>query len=246
MKQRIDKILINKGLIDTRTKAQKIIKSSGVEVNGEIIKDPSKMIEETSDVKILKNYEYVSQGGYKLEGLLKTGIVDVKNKICFDVGSSTGGFTDCLLKFGAEKVYCCDVGKGLLHEKLRNDPRIILFEGVNFRYFVELGYKEKIKDKIDIFTVDVSFISLEKILPVIKNIANYSHIAIALVKPQFELEPKYVKKGIVKEEKYRLQAVEKIINFAENKLEYKKIFVQQSKVKGKEGNIEYFCIFQFR
>jgi len=243
MKVRIDKLLVDKNLVETRTKAQRIIKNFGVKVDNKIIYEPSTMVEETKKIKLLQNYEYVSQGGYKLEGLLKTGIVDVKDKICFDIGSSTGGFVDCLLKFGAKKVYCCDVGKGLLHEKLRKDTRVILFEGVNFRYFIELGYAKKVKDKIDVFTIDVSFISLEKILPVVKKLANYPHTVISLVKPQFECEPKYVKKGVVKEEKYRLQAVEKIINFAENQLGYKKIFVQQSQVKGKEGNIEYFVVF---
>ncbi|MFN3550927.1 MAG: TlyA family RNA methyltransferase, partial [Endomicrobiia bacterium] len=223
MKQRVDKILLKKGFVDTRTKAQRIIKSYGIKINGEIISEPSKIIEETSNIEILKNYEYVSQGGYKLEGLLEEGIVDVKDKICFDIGSSTGGFVDCLLKFGAKKVYCCDVGKGLLHEKLRNDPCVVLFEGVNFRYFIELGYLEKLKDKIDIFTIDVSFISLTKILPVVRKIAQYPHKVISLVKPQFELEPKYVKKGVVKEEKYRLQAVQKIVSFAQQQLGYKKI-----------------------
>lgn len=246
MKYRLDKLLVKKGFFESRTKAQKVIKEFGVKIDNKIIYDPSKEVELEKDISIMQDYKYVSAGGYKLEGLLQNNIIDVKGKICFDVGSSTGGFTDCLLKFGAEKVYCCDVGKGLLHEKLRNDSRVVLFEGVNFRYFIELGYKEKIKDKIDIFTVDVSFISLKKILPVIKNLANYSHTVISLVKPQFECEPKYVKKGIVKEEIHRLQALEKIINFAENQLGYKKIFVQQSKVKGKEGNIEYFVVFVYQ
>ena len=246
MKQRIDKILLQKGFVDTRTKAQKIIKSYAVKVNQKIVKEPSEMVDEKSNIEILKNYDYVSQGGYKLECLLKENVVDVKDKICFDIGSSTGGFVDCLLKFGAKKVYCCDVGKGLLHEKLRSDFRVVLFEEVNFRYFIELGYLEKLKDKIDIFTVDVSFISLTKILPVIAKIAPYDHIVICLVKPQFELEPKYLKKGIVKEEKYRLQAVEKIVNFAESQLGYKKIFLQESKVKGTKGNIEHFAVFEYR
>ncbi len=246
MKQRIDKILVDKKLVETRTKAQKVIKESGVEIAGEIIYDPAKKVDVTQEVKLSYQYKYVSQGGYKLEGLLETGVVEVKDKICFDIGSSTGGFVDCLLKFGAKKVYCCDVGKGLLHEKLRSDFRVVLFEGVNFRYFIELGYLEKLKDKIDIFTVDVSFISLTKILPVIAKIAPYNHIVICLVKPQFELEPKYLKKGIVKEEKYRLQAVEKIVNFAESQLGYKKIFLQESKVKGTKGNIEHFAVFEYR
>jgi len=244
MKQRLDKILVDRKLAETRSKAQRIIEEFGVKVDSQVIYDVSKMVAEDAKIEILEPYKYVSSGGYKLEGLLKTGIIDVKNKVCFDIGSSTGGFVDCLLKFGAKKVYCCDVGKGLLHPKLRSDERVVLFEGVNFRYFIELGYKEKIKDKIDVFTIDVSFISLTKILPVVKKISEYPHNVVALVKPQFECEPKYVKKGIVKEEKYRQQAVEKIVSFAES-LGYKKITVEESKVKGKEGNIEYFAVFSF-
>jgi 23S rRNA (cytidine1920-2'-O)/16S rRNA (cytidine1409-2'-O)-methyltransferase len=244
MKQRLDKILVDRKLAETRSKAQRIIEEFGVKVDSQVIYDVSKMVAEDAKIEILEPYKYVSSGGYKLEGLLKTGIIDVKDKVCFDIGSSTGGFVDCLLKFGAKKVYCCDVGKGLLHPKLRSDERVVLFEEVNFRYFVELGYKDKIKDKIDVFTIDVSFISLTKILPVVKKIAEYPHNVVALVKPQFECEPKYVKKGIVKEEKYRQQAVEKIVSFAES-LGYKKITVEESKVKGKEGNIEYFVVFSF-
>lgn len=244
MKQRLDKILIQKGLAETRTKAQHIINTSGVKVDGEIITDSSKLVDETSKIEVVKQYEYVSQGGYKLDGFLKSGVVEIRDKICFDIGSSTGGFTDCLLKFGARKVYCCDVGKNLLSEKLLNDSRVVLFEGVNFRYFIELGYKEKVTDKIDIFTIDVSFISLTKIIPVVGKIANYPHKIIALIKPQFECERSYIKKGIVKEEKYRLDAVQKIICFTEN-LGYKNIVVEESKVRGKEGNIEYFVVFKY-
>ncbi|MCX7911011.1 MAG: TlyA family RNA methyltransferase [Endomicrobia bacterium] len=244
MKKRLDKLLTEKGIFESREKAQRVIKNFGVKIKDEIIYDPSKEVNINSDIEIIRSYEYVSAGGYKLEGLLKTGIVDIKDKVCFDVGSSTGGFVDCLLKFGAKKVYCCDVGKGLLHEKLRNDTRIVIFEGVNFRYFIELGYAKKITDKIDIYTIDVSFISLTKILPVIKNLSfSYPHNIIALVKPQFECSPKYVKKGVVREEKYRLEAVQKIIDFAQNNLGYKHIFTQESVVKGKEGNIEYFVVF---
>lgn len=178
MKQRLDKILIQKGLAETRTKAQHIINTSGVKVDGEIITDSSKLVDETSKIEVVKQYEYVSQGGYKLDGFLKSGVVEIRDKICFDIGSSTGGFTDCLLKFGARKVYCCDVGKNLLSEKLLNDSRVVLFEGVNFRYFIELGYKEKVTDKIDIFTIDVSFISLTKIIPVVGKEGNIEYFVV--------------------------------------------------------------------
>ncbi len=243
IKKRLDKILVEKKLAESRSKAVKIIREFGVRVNQLLTYDPSKLVYTTDQIEIRGQYKYVSAGGYKLEGLLNTGVIDVKDKICFDIGSSTGGFVECLLRFGAKKVYCCDVGKGLLAPKLREDKKVILFEGVNFRYFVELGYKEKIKDKIDIFTIDVSFISLTKIIPVILKIANYSHILVALIKPQFECERKYIKKGIVKEESHRLQAIEKIVNFCEQ-LGYKKILVQKSNIKGKEGNIEYFGVFE--
>lgn len=241
---RLDKFLVTKGFCDSREKAKKIIEEFGVKVNGVFLKDPSKEVQEDVTIELVKSYEYVSAGGYKLEGLLLSGVVEVKDKICFDIGSSTGGFVDCLLRFGAKRVYCCDVGKGLLHEKLRSDPRVVLFEGVNFRYFIELGYHKKVCEKIDLFTVDVSFISLEKILPVIVRFACYPHITIALIKPQFECPPKYVKKGVVREQRHRLEAVEKVVKFAEN-IGYSKIHMEESKVKGKEGNVEYFVVLQF-
>lgn len=189
---------------------------------------------------ISKN-NYVSRGGYKLEGVLLNKTVDVKDKICFDIGSSTGGFVDCLLKFGAKKVYCCDVGKNLFDFKLRQDNRIIIFEEINFRYFIELGYKDFIKEKIDIFTVDVSFISLKKILPtIIKVNKEYNNWdVIALVKPQFECSAKVLKKGIVTDKKNRILAVDHISTFAQ-KLGFKEIFRIESPLSGQKGNIEYF------
>lgn len=191
--------------------------------------------------------DYVSRGGYKLECLLSeiSDIIDVKDKICFDIGSSTGGFVDCLLKFGAKKVYCCDVGKNLLDYRLKQDKRVIVFEEVNFRYFIELGYKDFVKEKIDIFTVDVSFISLEKIFPTILRInKEYSnwHI-IALVKPQFECESKVLKKGVVTNIEDRFSAVNKISVFAQQ-LGLKEIFRMESKVYKEEGNREYFLCFK--
>ncbi|MFQ3675368.1 MAG: SAM-dependent methyltransferase [Endomicrobiia bacterium] len=185
--------------------------------------------------------KYVSRGGDKLEGVLLKNLVDVKDKICFDIGSSTGGFVDCLLKFGARKVYCCDVGKNLLDYKLRQNERVVVFEEINFRYFVELGHKDFVREKVDIFTVDVSFISLEKIIPTIVKINkeyNNWHI-IALVKPEFECPSKFLKNGIVIDERERMSIVDKMSTFAKN-LGLKEIFRIKSPLPGQDGNIEYF------
>ena len=190
---------------------------------------------------MISKKDYVSRGGYKLEGVLLKKLAEVKDKICFDIGSSTGGFVDCLLKFGAKKVYCCDVGKNLLDYKLRHNERVIIFEEINFRYFIELGHKDFVKEKVDVFTIDVSFISLEKILPTIIKINkgyNDWHI-VALVKPQFECSAKVLKNGIVIDEKERASVVDKISTFAEN-LGLKEIFRTESQLPGQDGNIEYF------
>jgi 23S rRNA (cytidine1920-2'-O)/16S rRNA (cytidine1409-2'-O)-methyltransferase len=193
---------------------------------------------------IFKN-SYVSRGGYKLEGVIVDRCIDIKNKVCFDIGSSTGCFVDCLLKFGVRKVNCCDVGKNLLEYRLRQDSRVIIFEEINFRYFIELGYKDFVKEKIDVFTVDVSFISLEKILPtIIKINDDYKHWhIIALVKPQFENPAKVLKKGIVLDEKYRINSIDKISTFAQG-LGLKEIFRTESKLSGQDGNIEYFLYLE--
>ncbi len=199
----------------------------------------------TIETRHVNSYKYVSRGGEKIEGILKTGIVEVKDKICFDIGSSTGGFVDCLLRYGAKKVYCCDVGKNLLDIKLRNDSRVVVFEGVNFRYFKELGYKDEVKQDIDIFTIDVSFISLEKILPVTVNINNKKSdwYMILLVKPQFECDRKVLKNGLVLKEQDRLSVVDKI-SLCALKLGLKEIYRAKSQLCGMDGNIEYFLILK--
>ncbi|MDI6641604.1 MAG: TlyA family RNA methyltransferase, partial [Elusimicrobiota bacterium] len=178
--------------------------------------------------------------GYKLEHAIKHFGIQVENKICLDVGSSTGGFVDCLLQHGAKRIYAVDVGKGLLHYKLRDNPKIVIIEDTNFRYFpVEL-----LKDKIDLTTIDVSFISLEKILPKVKEIASTkSKIEgmeiLCLVKPQFETERKYLRKGVVKDTEIQISTVNKIRQFAQSiGFEYRGM--TPSPLKGPKGNTEYF------
>jgi 23S rRNA (cytidine1920-2'-O)/16S rRNA (cytidine1409-2'-O)-methyltransferase len=170
-----------------------------------------------------------------LPGALETLGTDVRDKVCMDVGASTGGFTDCLLLHGARKVYAVDVGHGQLHYKLRSDPRVINIEGVNFRYFS----CESLKEKVEFVTIDVSFISLEKILPpVVGCLAEMGEI-LAMVKPQFEASPGETKKGVVRDETVRTRTIKKIKIFAST-LGLHLNGELDSPVKGPEGNIEHF------
>jgi 23S rRNA (cytidine1920-2'-O)/16S rRNA (cytidine1409-2'-O)-methyltransferase len=179
--------------------------------------------------------KYVSRGGLKLEYALKYFSVDVRDKICLDVGSSTGGFTDCLLQHGAKKVYAVDVGKGLLDWKLRNDPRVSVCEKTNFKYFLP----ELLDEKPDLVTVDVSFISLNKIFPKVKDILSPGGVVFALIKPQFEAERKDVKKGVVQNEVVRQEVVEKVEAFAKE-AGFDIDGTATSPVRCPKGNIECF------
>ncbi len=236
-KIRLDKLLIEKKLAETRQKAQVLILSGNVKVNGETISKPSKEVDECSNIEIVQSLKYVSRGGLKLQHALEYFKIDVKNKICLDIGSSTGGFTDCLLQYGGEKIYATDVGKGLLDWKLRNNPKVVVLEGINFRYFPE----DLIKNQLDLITIDVSFISLEKILTKVKNISSPKTKILALVKPQFEVERKFSKKGVVKDKKVQIEAVKKIIRFAK-KIGFKFFGFTTSPIKGPKGNTEYFIL----
>jgi 23S rRNA (cytidine1920-2'-O)/16S rRNA (cytidine1409-2'-O)-methyltransferase len=235
-KTRLDSLLVSKGLVETREKAKALILGGKVLVGGEKADKPGAFVAQESQVDILHTMPYVSRGGLKLEAALEYFDISVRDKIIMDVGASTGGFTDCLLQHGAKKVYAVDVGYGQLDWKLRKDPRVVLMEKTNIRYLA----KSSISSTIDIITVDVSFISLLKVVPkVLEFIRGNGHI-IALIKPQFETERKYVGKGgVVKDEARRIEVVEKI------REEMKKISlevkdVMESPLVGPKGNIEYF------
>lgn len=189
----------------------------------------------TLDFTPTETLKYVSRGGLKLEYALKYFSVDVQDKICLDVGSSTGGFTDCLLHHGAKKVYTVDVGKGLLDWELRNDPRVKVYEKTNFKYFLP----ELLNEKPDLVTVDVSFISLNKIFPKVKDILSHGGVVLALIKPQFEAERKDVKRGVVQSEVVRQEVVEKIKIFAKE-AGFDIAGTATSPVKCPKGNIECF------
>lgn len=165
-KDRLDKIVFEKGLAETRVKAQALILSGSVVVDGNVVTKPGMPVACTAEIFIKRPAPFVSRGGLKLESAFKHFKISLSGKTCMDIGASTGGFTDFMLQRGARKVYTVDVGKNLLHEKLKKDPRIVNIEKTNFRYFS----KGLLKENIEFVTIDVSFISLEKIIPVAKEI----------------------------------------------------------------------------
>lgn len=239
IRKRLDILVFEKGFAETRTKAQAFIMGGSVFVNNQVQYKPSTLVSDEDIIEIKNINPYVSRGGLKLESALRALNIDVKGYICLDIGASTGGFTDCMLQKGAIKVYSVDVGSGQLHYKLRNDKRVINIENVNFRYFDDA----LLKDKVDFTTIDVSFISLDKILPMVyKTICENSSI-LAMIKPQFELEPSEIKKGVVRDEKLRQKAISKIKNFALS-LGFKIISEADSELKGPKGNLEHFVLLE--
>jgi 23S rRNA (cytidine1920-2'-O)/16S rRNA (cytidine1409-2'-O)-methyltransferase len=237
--KRLDMLIFERGLAETRTKAQSFILGANVLVNGEICYKASTLVEAKDLIELKNTNPFVSRGGLKLESALKTLSISVKGLICLDIGASTGGFTDCMLHYGAAKVYSVDVGCGQLHYKLRQDKRVINIENVNFRYFDG----SLLKDRIDFAAIDVSFISLDKILPVVfKNISDNVPV-LAMIKPQFELEPHEIKKGIVRDEKLRQKAINKIKVFA-SALGFKIVSSADSGLKGAKGNLEHFLLLR--
>ncbi|GHT58391.1 TlyA family rRNA (cytidine-2'-O)-methyltransferase [Endomicrobiia bacterium] len=238
-KKRLDVLLFEKDLAETRTKAQAFVIGGNVFVNNQVQYKPGTLVDEEDLIEIKNINPYVSRGGLKLESALDALVIDVRGYICLDVGASTGGFTDCMLQKGAIKIYAVDVGQGQLHYKLRNDPRVVNVKNINFRYFD----RSLLKDNIDFVTIDVSFISLDKILPMAyKSIAENAFV-LAMIKPQFELEPLDVKKGAVRDEKLRQKAINKIKQSALN-LGFKIVSEVNSCLKGPKGNLEHFLLLK--
>lgn len=236
-KVRLDKFLFDTGFAATIESSRALIMAGKVLVNGQKIDKAGALIDADADIRIVgEEIKYVSRGGIKLEKAILEFKADVKDKVCIDIGASTGGFTDCLLRSGAKKVYAVDVGYGLLAWKLRNDPRIVNIEKTNIRYLD----KSLIKEKADIITIDVSFISLTKVISVIIDLLRPHGIIIALIKPQFELKRGDVGKGgIVKDEAMHMEAVDKIKDFAITLgLEIKGVI--ESPIFGQKGNREFF------
>jgi 23S rRNA (cytidine1920-2'-O)/16S rRNA (cytidine1409-2'-O)-methyltransferase len=241
-KERLDILMTERGLAQSRSQARSMIMAGSVLVQGRVKDKPGSLVPRDAEITCREDScPYVSRGGLKLAGALKEWNIKVKGKTALDVGSSTGGFTDCLLQNGAVRVYALDVGKGQLAWKLRTDERVQVLEGINIRHL----NPGSIKDEIELVTVDVSFIPLEKVLPKLTEILKGRGHILALVKPQFELGPKQVGKGgVVKDPDKQNQAVEKIKTFAK-RLGLSCRGAAPAVIKGPKGNQEYFLYLAF-
>jgi len=226
--------MLMRGLVCSRERARALILGGMVEVNGEVIDKAGTMVREDADIFVKETIPFVSRGGLKLRHAIEEFRINVNDKVAMDVGASTGGFTDCLLQYGARRVYAIDVGYGQLDYKLRNDPRVIVIERTNIRYME----KDNIPEAVDIATIDVSFISLTKVIPRVCDFLKEGGEMIALIKPQFEAGRRYIKKGVVKDEDVRKMVVDKIQTFA-GKMGFRVIGTIPSPIKGPKGNIEF-------
>lgn len=237
MKERLDVILVSQGYAESREKAKAIIMSGNVYVNGQK-EDKAGTTFDVTKIKLEvrgSTLKYVSRGGLKLEKAMDKWGFDLREKVCMDIGASTGGFTDCMLQNGATKVYSVDVGHGQLAWKLRNDERVVCMEQTNFRYMVP----EDINEQLDFASVDVSFISLTKILIPARNLLKCGGELVCLIKPQFEAgRDKVGKNGVVREVETHREVIEKIVDYADS-IGFTVLHLEYSPIKGPEGNIEY-------
>jgi 23S rRNA (cytidine1920-2'-O)/16S rRNA (cytidine1409-2'-O)-methyltransferase len=233
-KQRLDVVLVERGLVDSRAKAQSLIMARRVLVNEQFVDKAGASVTEEDEIRVAElEHPWVGRGGMKLAHAMKTFDINVDGKVCADIGASTGGFTDVMLKHGAAKVYAIDVGHGQLDVSLRNDPRVVNREKVNARYL----QRENFEETIEFVSIDVSFISLKLILPAVTNFLRGE--LVALIKPQFEVGKHEVGKGgIVRDDEKRAAAVHSVVEFAkESGFEVKGVI--ESPVKGAEGNVEF-------
>ena len=235
-KKRLDVLLTEQGYADSRTKAQAIIMAGQVYVDGQKADKPGVSYEETVSIEVRgQSCPYVSRGGLKLEKALRDFGVKPEGFVCSDSGASTGGFTDCLLQKGAKKVFAIDVGYGQLDWKIRSDPRVVVMERTNIRFVTP----EQLGEPLDLSVVDVSFISLKLVLPVIKTLLRENGQVLCLIKPQFEAgKEKVGKKGVVRDPETHKEVLDDFVTLAKS-LEFTILGLTFSPVKGPEGNIEF-------
>lgn len=237
-KDRLDALLFNRGLCDSREQGKRLILAGEVKVDGRPVDKPAERFGEDATVEIKEKPRFVGRGGLKLEGALDHFNIDVTGLTCLDVGASTGGFTDCLLQRGASKVYAVDVGTNQLVWKLRNDPRVISKEKFNARSLRE----QDLGEKVEFAVMDLSFISLTKVLPAVFDVLTEDGSIVCLIKPQFELSKEDVGKGgIIREDFLRERAVEKIRIFAQEDHNRHWKGLVPAKISGMDGNQEFLA-----
>lgn len=242
-KQRLDQILFNRNLAESKTKAQAMIMAGQVCVEGKIINKSGYNININAEIEInTLGPIWVSRGATKLLTALEKNQIIVKNKICIDLGSSTGGFTDVLIQSGAEKVYAVDVGTNQLHEKLKKNNKVISFEKTNARYLK----KEQIKELIDIMVCDVSFISLKKVIEPNLYLLKHESVIIALIKPQFESKKNETKKGVIKDILIHQRICNEISEWFEKINGSQVLSIIESPIKGPKGNVEFLITVKFQ
>ena len=242
-KERLDVLLVNKGLAESREKAKRTIMAGIVYVNGEKEDKAGTTFDPEVNIEVRGNVlPYVSRGGLKLEKAIKEFGVSCDGKVCLDIGASTGGFTDCMLQNGAVRVFAIDVGHGQLDWKLRNDERVVCMEKTNIRYVKP----EDLGEPASLVSIDVSFISLQLVLPVVKTLIKDDCQVVCLIKPQFEAGRDQVgKKGVVRDKKVHVEVIEKTLSFAYS-IGYELKGLTFSPIKGPEGNIEYLAELMLR
>ena len=244
MKKRLDLILVEQELLETREKAKREIMAGNVIVNEQVVTKAGTMFKDDDDlnIRIRNKLKYVSRGGLKLEKAIKTWNLDFKDKLVLDIGASTGGFTDCALQSGAKYVYSVDVGKNQLDWKLRNDERVFSIEEMHIKDLEEKDINNK---KVDFIVIDVSFISLTKVIPYFEKFLAENGKIVMLIKPQFEVgREKIGRNGVVENEEYHDEAIKKVISFSKE-CGYELIGVEDSPIRGAKGNKEFLMLLKF-
>jgi 23S rRNA (cytidine1920-2'-O)/16S rRNA (cytidine1409-2'-O)-methyltransferase len=238
---RIDILLVERGLAESRSLAQRLVMAGQVRVNGQVVPKPSVTFPPDTSIEIDRGARYVSRGGEKLDSALRDFGIEIAGKVCADVGASTGGFTDCLLQHGAQKVFAIDVGRGILHWKLRQRPDIVIMEGTNARYL------ERLPEPVDLVTIDASFISLKILLPVVRDwFGESGGETIVLIKPQFEAGKSETArgKGVIRDPEIHKQVIYDVIGAAEMG-GYQIINLMQSPLLGPKGNVEFLALLTY-
>ena len=238
-KLRADQLLVERGLVESRALAQRLVMAGQVRAAGQVVPKPATMLDAETSLEVEAGPRYVSRGGLKLEAALQGFMLEVEGKVCADVGASTGGFTDCLLQHGASRVYAIDVGRGQLHWKLRQDARVVVMEETNARLL------EALPEAVDLATMDASFISLKALLPGIRNWLRADGQVVALIKPQFEAGRAEASrgKGVIRDAEVHRRVLEDVLEFAQGR-GFGVQGLMASPVRGPKGNVEFLVEMQ--